>query len=150
MRRFTSRLGLLAVALSILGPGPVEAQVIDRLKRRVAAAAEEQVAQEFEEIVRGAVRCVFDNLECIEKAKADGDTVVLTDAEGQILTNDEGRPYMDPSELPPELAPPDPPDSNYDFEPGDRVLFEEGFADENLGDFPRTLEFLQGNMQVVD
>ena len=40
--------------------------------------------------------------------------------------------------------------SNYDFEPGERTLFQSDFSVDELGDFPRGLELIQGNMQVVE
>lgn len=130
-------------------PNIGEAQ-FGRLTDRLKDAAEDQLASELEDMVRGAVRCVFDDLECIERAEDSGQPVVLTDTDGEILTDDEGRPIMNTEDLPPELAPPPPPNPNYDFEPGTRVLFEADLEGENPGDFPRVLEFVRGNMQVVD
>lgn len=40
--------------------------------------------------------------------------------------------------------------STYDFQPGERTLFASDFSGDNLGDFPRGLQFIQGNMQVVE
>lgn len=40
--------------------------------------------------------------------------------------------------------------SNYDFEAGDRVLFQTDFSRDNAGDFPRDLEFVSGNWDVVE
>ena len=42
------------------------------------------------------------------------------------------------------------PTSDFEFEPGERLLFASDFSVDNLGDFPRGLEFIQGNMQVVE
>lgn len=145
MRLSARTAGSLALLL-LLAPRPGDAQLPDRLRK----AAEDQVGRELEELVRSAVRCVFDDLDCIRSAEEEGQTVVLTDREGEILTDDEGRPITDPSQLPPELRPRPSASSNYDFEPGDRVLFETDFSRENLGDFPRALELLGGNMQIVD
>lgn len=39
---------------------------------------------------------------------------------------------------------------NYDFVPGSRVLFYEDFSDESVGNFPRRLEFVSGNMEVAE
>ncbi len=39
---------------------------------------------------------------------------------------------------------------NYDFVPGDRVLFYEDFANDYVGDFPLRLEFVSGNMEVAE
>ena len=40
--------------------------------------------------------------------------------------------------------------ANYDFVPGDRIIFFEDFASDNVGDFPRRFEFKGGNMEVVE
>jgi OOP family OmpA-OmpF porin len=40
--------------------------------------------------------------------------------------------------------------ANYDFVPGDRTLFVEDFTGDNVGDFPRRLELVSGNMEVVE
>lgn len=39
---------------------------------------------------------------------------------------------------------------NYDFEAGERTIFAENFASDNVGDFPRSLEFQEGNLQVFE
>jgi outer membrane protein OmpA-like peptidoglycan-associated protein len=39
---------------------------------------------------------------------------------------------------------------NYDFKPGERVLFAEDFTKDEVGDFPRRLELKAGNMEVVE
>jgi outer membrane protein OmpA-like peptidoglycan-associated protein len=40
--------------------------------------------------------------------------------------------------------------ANYDFVPGQRVLFYDDFGDEYVGDFPRRLNYVKGNMEVVE
>jgi OOP family OmpA-OmpF porin len=39
---------------------------------------------------------------------------------------------------------------NYDFVPGDRVLYADDFTADQVGDFPRRLEFISGNMEVAE
>ena len=39
---------------------------------------------------------------------------------------------------------------NYDFVPGDRVLFADDLTAETLGDFPRRLEFISGTMETAE
>jgi outer membrane protein OmpA-like peptidoglycan-associated protein len=39
---------------------------------------------------------------------------------------------------------------NYDFVPGERVLFADDFTRDNVGDFPRRLELKSGNMEVAE
>lgn len=40
--------------------------------------------------------------------------------------------------------------ANYDFVPGERVLFADDFAADQVGDFPRRLELLEGNAEIVE
>lgn len=39
---------------------------------------------------------------------------------------------------------------NFDFVPGTRPLFVTDFATDNVGDFPRRMEFVDGNMEVAE
>ena len=39
---------------------------------------------------------------------------------------------------------------NYDFVPGDRILFSEDFTADAVGDFPRSLELRGGNMEIAE
>lgn len=40
--------------------------------------------------------------------------------------------------------------ANYDFVPGERVLFTEDFMSDNVGDFPRRLVFREGDLEIVE
>lgn len=40
--------------------------------------------------------------------------------------------------------------ANYDFVPGERVLFTEDFMSDNVGDFPRRLTFREGELEIVE
>jgi OOP family OmpA-OmpF porin len=40
--------------------------------------------------------------------------------------------------------------ANYDFKPGEQVLFTEDFTKDEVGDFPRRIELKEGNMEVVE
>lgn len=146
LRRTTLLLAALVLVGAPLAPS-ADAQILRRLKE----AAEDQLEQELEELIRNGVRCVFDDLECIRSAEESGQDVVLTDDQGQILTDDEGRPVTDPSEV--DVAPTRPGEgawANYDFVPGERVLFYEDYRNDRVGDFPRRLELVRGNWEVVE
>ncbi len=39
---------------------------------------------------------------------------------------------------------------NFDFVPGDRVLFYDDYSGDNVGDFPRRLEFAEGNAEIAE
>jgi outer membrane protein OmpA-like peptidoglycan-associated protein len=135
-------------------PSPAFAQLpsMDRLRKTVNQAVEDEILNEADRLARTATRCVFDDLECIRKANEGNEEVVLTNSDGELILDDDGRPVTSPDNLPPgyETTSETPgASSNYDFVAGERVLFEDDFADENQGDFPRTLEFMRGNMEVV-
>src|SRR4029078_3373938 len=38
---------------------------------------------------------------------------------------------------------------NYDFIPGERVIYYADFTDDQVGNFPALLQFLEGNMEVA-
>ncbi len=40
--------------------------------------------------------------------------------------------------------------ANYDFKPGSRILFADDFTKDEVGDFPRRLEFKDGAMELVE
>jgi len=39
---------------------------------------------------------------------------------------------------------------NYDFVPGNRPIFVDDFTKDNVGDFPKRLEFIDGNMEIAE
>lgn len=151
-----SLLLLFAATLAFLAPpAPAQAQVWDKVKEAAGDAVEDETANQVERLMREGVRCAFDNLECIRRAEDDGETVVLTDDDGTVLTDDDGVPLTDRSQLPPgkreaAASPAGAADATYDFEAGDRTIFAEDFASDNLGDFPRRLDFQKGNLAVVE
>lgn len=150
--RFT--LPLLGLALAVAVPsGPADAQIWDEVEDAAEEAVEDETANQVERLLREAVRCAFHDLECIESAEEEDEPVVLTDEEGNVLTDDEGDPITDRSQLPPEkreAATPGSANANYDFEPGERTLFETDFSSDRVGDFPRSLSFQGGSMEVVE
>jgi OOP family OmpA-OmpF porin len=40
--------------------------------------------------------------------------------------------------------------ANYDFKPGDRVLYVDDFTGDEVGDFPKRMEFKSGALEIVD
>lgn len=40
--------------------------------------------------------------------------------------------------------------ANYDFKPGERILYSDDFTMDEVGDFPRRLEFVSGTMEIVE
>jgi outer membrane protein OmpA-like peptidoglycan-associated protein len=82
------------------------------------------------------------------------------DEDGKPIVDDDGNLVSDPDvaaemmgEEPPADAPMAPGSdvwANYDFIPGEQVLYVDDFTDDEAGDFPRRLEWLRGNMELVE
>ena len=150
---------LLIPALLVLTamPASADAQLWKKVKKTVKGAAETESLSQLDRMVRGKVRCVFDDLECIERAKAGGGEVVLTNDDGEVLVDDAGAPVSDPTAAEGMMAgaggggrPGQGAWANYDYVPGDDVLLFEDYASDEVGDFPRRFDLVQGNWEVVE
>jgi outer membrane protein OmpA-like peptidoglycan-associated protein len=145
---------LLALAAS---PQTADAQFFKNLKKTVKDAAESETNSQVDKIVRGSVQCAFDNLQCINNAEKSGQDVVLTDDDGDVLLDKKGQPVSDPEagariaqESGAASRPGEGAWANYDFQPGDNVLFFDDYTRDVVGDFPRRFVLSQGNFEVVD
>src|SRR5204863_2946855 len=115
---------------------------------------------------------------CVAEAKKDGKKVDLTDDEGKILPPErqpkdspaknaqaveaanaraagaKAEPIGAPAAEAPAPAKESKPGqgawANYDFIPGERVLFADDFSADRVGNFPKRLELIIGNLEVVD
>jgi len=155
---------VLAIVLAFLclpaSPADADAQVLKKLTDTAAQAAEDETMNQVDRLVREGVACAFNDLECIRRAEDDGQTVVLMDEDGQPIVDDDGNLVSDPDvaaemmrEEPAAAAPMAPGSdvwANYDFIPGEQVLYVDDFSDDEAGDFPRRLEWLRGNMELVE
>jgi len=162
---------LLPVLLVVVGAVPgndAAGQILDKVKDEVEERAEENVdegiekgADKVEGGIKDAVKCAVGDEECIEEAQEDGEKVVLTDKEGNVKRDKNGDPVTASDREQKEKGPeetakkerqgrtPGTANPNYDFKPGERTIFAEDFSDDNVGDFPRSLEFRKGSMAVV-
>lgn len=148
----------VSVALMFCLSSAAEAQ-ISRLKKAATDAAERETANQVDRMVTEAVQCAFDDPRCIEEAEESGKPVVLIDSEGRVITDDEGRPVTDPAKAGAQTgggaadAPQKPGEgvwANYDFVPGEKVLYVDDFSADRVGDFPQRLEWVRGNMEIVE
>jgi OmpA-OmpF porin, OOP family len=136
MRRTPLCLLLVGAAFAFGGRSPAEAQILQRLKERAQQAVE------------NAVNCAIGDAVCIERAKQEGKPVVVTDAQGRPLPDSvQARVLTADSKA--SVRPGEGAWANYDFVPGERVLFREDLTSDRVGNFPRRLEFLDGNAEVV-
>ena len=148
--------GAIVLTLGAAFAAPAQAQITKKLKKAAKDAVEDETAKQIELLVRSGVRCVFNDLACIKKAEDSGERVVLTDKDGEPVVDENGAPITDPNEAAETLGeePPMRPGegvwANYDFVPGERVLFVDDFSDDEVGDFPQRLEWVRGNMEIVE
>lgn len=94
-----------------------------------------------QEAVQGRITCALNDTACQERARAEGKQVVIDSSKTDTTSS-------------PAAAGPGRVGEgawvNYDFTPGTRPLFVEDFSRDNVGDFPRRLEFGDGNMEVAE
>jgi OmpA-OmpF porin, OOP family len=146
------RLAMLALLALVLCPVPADAQIGRRIGQAAGRAAEREVTRQVERKVTNAVRCAFDDLSCIRKAEADGQDVEYVDDSGRVITDSDGNPITDrdAAERATTVRPGQGAWANWDFVPGDSVLFADDFTDDRVGDFPRRWELIAGNHEIVE
>lgn len=141
---------LMGLALILIAGtvAPVSGQGIgERLKRRAQQKVEDRAVQRAEQAmdgvlnkVEGAIACSVTDQKCIEQAEKSGQQIRLTDEAGNVVGHSAAE----------AAAPGSSAWANYDFVPGERVLFTEDFSSDRVGNFPRRMEFHGGNMEVVE
>lgn len=162
MRRSTLLSVLCLAAFSLVSlPRQADAQLLKKLKDAAQDAVEDEAANQTERLLREAIRCAVDDPACAEQAEEGDKPVIYTDQNGEVITDDEGNPITDRDEaaaqsgmgLTDEAVSTRPGEgawANYDFVPGEEVLFVEDYADDRVGDFPQRLEWVRGNMEIVE
>ena len=141
---------LAALALGAL-PSTSEAQFGKRLKDAVKRTAEDKAIQKATD---EESKAIDDALEGGGEAKPDA---ASTGGTAQPAASEAGAPTgaaASPGTTATEAAPPKKAGEgafvNFDFIPGERVLFYDDYTADNVGDFPRRLEFAEGNAEIAD
>ncbi len=162
MRRSTLLTVLcLAIFTVFAVPSQADAQLLKKVKDAAQNAVEDEAANQTERLLREAIRCAVNDPACAEQAEKDDKPVIYTDQDGDVITDDEGTPITDREEAADRagIAPeeegsaPKPGEgawANYDFVPGEKVLYVDDFTADEAGDFPRRLEWVRGNMELVE
>jgi OmpA-OmpF porin, OOP family len=162
----SSRLAVIMVAIavtSLLAGNPAAAQSFgDRLlqkakqqvERRIETVAEQAVEQSLD-VTEGAMRCRSSDSECIRGAQERGQTIVYTDDSDNPVEPpgpgaSSGSDGAATAGGPAAARVGEGAWANYDFVPGDRVLVAEDFSTDRVGNFPRRLEFVEGNLEIVE
>jgi OmpA-OmpF porin, OOP family len=132
MKKILLSLSILLLSSTAIDVVPVEGQIGRRLRDAAGRAVERETTRQVERRITEEVRCAFDDDACIAEARREGREVEITG----------GAPAADSPTAGAFL--------NFDFVPGDRVLYADDFARDQVGDFPRRLEFVAGNMETAE
>ncbi len=165
MKRGSWLIALAVLLGSAVAASPVQGQIWKKVKEKAKEKIENKVDASSDtamdkalEATAKAVKCVFSDKACIQKAQDAGQQVVVTDAKGKPLPPDKqeaalaaagGQPQTAQKAAPASPNPGEGAWANYDFVPGERVIYKEDFSSERVGNFPRRLEFIDGNAEIV-
>jgi len=171
MRHITAVLALAGAAFAGAGTPLPSQGILSRLGDKAKQAANDKANQAMDSAVSKAahaVVCAVSDNACIRKAKASGQPIKVTDASGKAVSSADSaaaisaalaqasaaaQPALDSAGGAPSAAAAPATNTvlvNYDFVPGDRVIFAEDFANDNIGDFPKRLELKEGNFEVAE
>lgn len=140
---------LLLAALALGGlPSSAEAQFGKRLKDAVKRTAEDKAIQKATETESKAID---------DAVEGGGDGAAGATPPAEAAAAEEtaaGSTATGPTAAGGTAAPPKKAGEgafvNFDFVPGDRVLFYDDYTADNVGDFPRRFEFAEGNAEVAE
>lgn len=139
--RTYSFLVILLLGLFAIQPEPAHAQ-FKKLKDRAKQHAENKAVEKVIEKEDKAIDKALGNGTPPAPSEQSHDhATTVGETEVQEVT---------PSEDAKTLKPGEGVWANYDFVPGERPLFVDDFSTEKVGNFPRRLEFKEGNMEVVE
>jgi outer membrane protein OmpA-like peptidoglycan-associated protein len=137
-----------ALALLLAGSvTPAEAQFGRRLKEAVKRTAEDKAIQKVTEEESAAIDSA---LEGGEAARPADSATVPGEGAAAAPVGAGANAAAGPSAEPAAAKPGEGVWANYDFKPGERVIFSEDFTKDEVGDFPRRIELKEGNMEVVE
>ena len=150
-----ARLLLLAIGAFVgaaLRPAPAAAQIGGMIRGAVNNAAQTKI--------NNMVNCAVNDQDCIDKAHAAGKQVQVVDKDGKPLKDQSAanKTSTDSSASGGAAGTAgagsnDPPGKgawlNYDFIPGERVIFYDDFSSDHVGDLPTHEDISSGNVTVV-
>jgi OmpA-OmpF porin, OOP family len=140
---------------------PAKAQsILDHARRGAERALQQEAESIGDRAARAAVGatedavvCAVNNDRCIRRARRDNRELVIVDREGNPVSHENAPAGASTTASPAAVGPITPGDgvwANYDFVPGSRVMFFEDYANDRVGNFPRRLEFVRGNIEIVE
>ncbi len=156
---------MMSLATAVFAVGAL-AMTPDQAQAQIGGFVRGAVNDQIQRKIDDAVSCAFNDQACINKAKADGKPVKVVNAKGKKVSSADSAKAMnggaDSSATTATAAAGStggaaesvPPGQgawlNYDFIPGDRVLFADDFANDKVGDLPTHEDISNGNVTIVD
>jgi OOP family OmpA-OmpF porin len=144
--------------------GRMKQKAQDKLQNKIDSTADTLSGRIVDQST-GAVACVATNKECMTKALGQGKPVVVTDASGKKVSSADsaravaaaGASHATTTRAPmagtttgatPASASEFKTYQNYDFVPGDKIVFEDDFATDNDGEFPAHWKLIKGQAVI--
>ena len=157
------QLALVGVAIALASPAGAQS-LGERLKKRAEEAAkraaEQRVVEKTTDATNSAmdkaentVKCAASDKKCAEDAKKAGKQVETTTADAGEVASGGGASSEGAAAGGGGSSAARPGEGawvNYDFVPGSRPIFVDDFSNDNVGDFPRRLELIDGNVEVAE
>ena len=131
---------IVCCVLALAAVSPAEAQ-FGGLGKKIKQKAQQRIEQKENDAAEKAVDAADPTT---KKAGA-----AASDASGEAASADAAG-AAEASAAAEKLAPGKGAWANYDFVPGDRVLYADDFMADRVGNFPKGLEFQSGNMEIVE
>jgi outer membrane protein OmpA-like peptidoglycan-associated protein len=140
---------------------------MNRIKSKAKEAIQQKTDNAADSVANAAVntagsvvKCAVSDKACIKNAEDSGKSVSVVNGKGQPVSSADSASAMNAAQgggaaagagTPAASAPPGAGVwLNYDFVPGDKVLYYEDFSDAQVGDLPKHLDITDGNVAVVD
>ena len=142
-RSMTLPSALLALAALAAAPRTAEAQFGRRLKDAIKHTAEDKAIQKTTETESKAIDGALSG----GTNAGGGATAAAPATPAESTATAKAPATAAPAE---ELKPGEGAWANYDFKPGDRILFASDFSGDEVGDFPRSMEFKSGALETVE
>ncbi len=163
----SARACLLALTLAGAAPAVLSAQgLMDRIKAKAKEKVDSETDKAIDKGLDNATKCVMGDAACIKSAQDAGKPVTVTDKKGnKVSTADSARAVQAAAPAPAAAqaaasataAPTGAPAGkfsdgialNFDFIPGDKVIYFEDFANDKVGDLPERLDVTSGNFTIA-
>ncbi len=164
MNGITRKLAYVAIALAAVSTISPAQSVGERMRQRAQEKVESGVDKAIEKALaklENTVNCLATDADCIAQAKQEKKEVKTfkTDAELE-KANEKQQADIEKAKADVEKANTDAEAkpsggsaaiwTNFDFVPGERVLFSDDLSKDRVGNFPQRMQFVEGNAQVVE